>query len=58
MTAAKWKRCVDQVIQKVENYYRTSDGVVEQAVERLVSAEDSSDSEEILLGNDENGNND
>ncbi len=58
MTAAKWKKCVDQVIQKVENYYRTSDGVVEQAVERLVSAEDSSDSEEILLGNDENGNND
>ena len=29
-------------------HYGTSDGVVEQAVERLVCAEDSSDSEEIL----------
>ena len=47
MTAAKWKKCVDHVIQKVENRYRTSDGVVEQAVARLVGAEDSSDSEEI-----------
>ena len=58
MTAAKWKKCVNQVIQKVENHYRTSDGVVEQAVERLVGAEDSSDSEETLLGDDENDNND
>ena len=33
-------------------------GVVEQAVERLVGAEDSTDSEEILLGDDENDNND
>ena len=32
-------------------YYRTSDGVLEQAVERLVG-------EEILLGDDENDNND
>ncbi len=44
MTAAKWKKCVDNVIQKVENYYRTSDGVLEQAVERLVGEENSSDS--------------
>ncbi|XP_062502992.1 uncharacterized protein LOC134179964 [Corticium candelabrum] len=61
VTAAKWKKCVDHVIQKVENHYRTSDGVVEQAVESLVievGAEDSSDSEEILLGDDENDNND
>ena len=61
VTAAKWKKCVDHVIQKVENHYRTSDGVVEQAVEMLVievGAEDSSDSEEILLGDDENDNND
>ena len=36
VTAAKWKKCVDHVIQKVENHYRASDGVVEQAVERLV----------------------
>ena len=43
------------VIQRVENHYRMSDGVVEQAVERLVGAEDSSDSKEILLG-DENDN--
>ena len=47
MSAAKWKKCVDHVIQKVENHYRTSDGVAEQAVARLVGAEDSSDSEEI-----------
>ena len=61
VTTAKWKKCVDHVIQKVENHYRTSDGVVEQAVESLVievGAEDSSDSEEILLGDDENDNND
>ena len=58
MTEAKWKKCVDHVIQKVENHYRTSDGVVEQAVERLVGAEDSSDSDEILLGDNENDNND
>ena len=58
VTAAKWKKCVDHVIQKVENYYRTSDGVVEQAVERVVGVEDTSDSEEILLGDDENDNND
>ena len=61
VTAAKWKKCVDHVIQKVENHYRTSDGVVEQAVESLaieVGAEDSSDSEEILIGDDENDNND
>ena len=58
MTAAKWKKCVDHVIQKVENYYRTSDGVLEQVVERLVGEENSSDSEEILLGDDENDNND
>ena len=58
MTAAKWKKCVDHVIQKVENYYRTSDGVLEQVVERLVGAEDSSDSQEILLEDDENDNND
>ena len=61
VTAAKWKKCVDHVIQKVENHYRTSDGVVKQAVESLVievGAEDSSDSEEILLGDDENDNND
>ena len=56
--AAKWKKCVDHVIQKVENHYRTSDGVVEQEVERLVGAEDSSDSEKILLGEYENDNND
>ena len=61
VTAPKWKKCVDHVIQKVENHYRTSDGVVEQAVERLViqvGADDSSDSEEILLGDDENDKND
>ena len=39
-------------------YYRTSDGVLEQVVERLVGEENSSDSEEILLGDDENDNND
>ena len=49
VTAAKWKKCVDHIIQKVENHYRMSDSEVEQAVERLVGAEDSSDSEEILL---------
>ena len=56
VTATKWKKCVDHV-----NHYRTSDGMVEQAVESLVievGAEDSSDSEEILLGDDENDNND
>ena len=37
---------------------RTSDGVVEQAVEILVGAEDSSDSEEILVGDGETDNND
>ena len=58
MTVAKWKKCVDHVIQKVENHYRTSDGVVKQVVERVVGVEDSSDSEEILLGDDENNNND
>ena len=58
VTAAKWKKCVDHVIQKVENHYRTSDGMVEQAVERLLGAEDCSDSEEILLGEYENDNND
>ena len=42
----------------MESHYRTSDGVVEQAVERLVGVENSSDSEEILLGDDENDNND
>ena len=57
MTAAKWKKPVDHVIQKVENYYRTSDGVLEQAVERLVGKENSSDSEDILRGDDENDNN-
>ena len=57
MTAAKWKKPVDHVIQKVESYYRTSDGVLEQAVERLVGKENSSDSEEILLGDDENDSN-
>ena len=35
-----------------------SDGTVEQTVERLVGAEYSSDSEEILLGDDEDDNND
>ena len=54
MTAAKWKKCVDHVIQNVENYYRTSDGVLEHAVERLVGEEKSSGSEEILLGDGEN----
>ena len=58
MTAAKWKKPVDHVIQKVENNYKTSDGVLEQAVERLVGEKASSDSEEILLGDDENDNND
>ena len=43
---------------EVENHYRMSDGVLEQAVERLVGEENSSDSEEILLGDDENDNND
>ena len=42
----------------MENHYRISDGVVEQAVESVVGAEDSSDSEEILLGDNENDNND
>ena len=56
VTAAKRKKYVDHVIQRVENHYKTSDGVVEQAVERLVGAEDSSGSEEILLGDDENDN--
>ena len=58
MSAAKWKNCVDHIIQKVESYYRTSDGVVEQAVEILVGAEDSSDSEEILVRDGETDNND
>ena len=54
MAAAKWK-CVYHVNQKVDNHYRTSDGVVEQVVERLVGLESSSDSEEI---HDENDNSD
>ena len=58
MTAAKWKKGVDHVIQKVENHYRMSDGVLEQAAERLVGEKNSSDSEEILVGDDENDNND
>ena len=52
------EKYVDHVIQIVENHYRTSDGGVEQAVERLVGAEDSSDSEENFLGDDENDGND
>ena len=54
MAAAKWK-CVYHVNQKVDNHYRTSDGVVKQVVERLVGLESSSDSEEI---HDENDNSD
>ena len=42
----------------MENHYRTSNGVVEQAVEQLVGAEDTSNSKEIFLGDDENDNND
>ena len=35
VTAEKWKKCVDHVIREVESHYRTCDGIVEQAEERL-----------------------
>ena len=37
VTIEKWKKCVDHVIREVESHYRTRDGIVEQAVERLVT---------------------
>ena len=54
MTAERWKSCVEHVIHKVEDHYREVDGVVEEAVERVVieirrGEDESSDSEEVFV---------
>ena len=54
LTAERWRSCVEHVIHKVEDHYRVADGVVEEAVERVVielrrGEDDSSDSEEAFV---------
>ena len=51
VTAEKWANCVKNVIQKVERHYRETDGIVEEAVDRVLievrrEEEETSESEE------------
>ncbi len=54
VTAEKWANCVKHVIQKVEKHYRETDGIVEEAVDRVLievrrEEEETSESEEVFV---------